>query len=178
MSSANNYTINWDNSNFQYTDGSSGYTIQSNSTGTNPVRIHNDSWTPQRAGTNGCNESLIHSNAEKAVFHTVKGAGRFADEGLFMPAARMAAYAGRSFLRTEDINYDQDRSKEYLQEFINEIKPSNHGAIGPAIDRAFHKIKIGNHKGGARIAVSIGDRWVDGFDGTSLENDSKHSERE
>jgi hypothetical protein len=113
-------------------------------------------------GTDGCNESKHYNNAEKAVFHAIKGSKRFKDDGRPEEAARVAANAGKAFLLAEDIDYDDDLSSSYLQDLIEKIRSDETG-IEKAIDKAFSKIDSGNHTGGARIAVSIGERYVDQF---------------
>lgn len=112
-------------------------------------------------GTDDCNESLTHTNAEKAVFHAVKGAKRMASDGLITDAVRVAGHAGRAYLKNDRESYDPDKSLEYLDDNFDDHDDT---VISAAIDRAFEKIDNGSHVGGARIAVSIADRFVDGFD--------------
>ena len=113
-------------------------------------------------GTDDCNEGQIHNNAQKAIFHAVKGAKRFATDGLHEEAARIAATAGRAFLLEEDIDYDDERSSGYLADLIDALRDEE-TKIEEAINKAFTKIDSGNHKGGARIAVSIGDEYLNEF---------------
>lgn len=115
------------------------------------------------AGTDQCNESLKHSNAQKAVFHSVKGAHRLVDEGQHTEAARIAGEAGKAFLQAEGKTYDSDRSESYLHDRLIDGDDSEAANIAAGIEKAWEKIDGGQHVGGARIAVSVADHYVDGF---------------
>lgn len=117
-----------------------------------------------------CNESEVHNHAEKAVFHGMKSALRFSSAGRkgvperqVHEGMRIAAEVGKAFLQSEDYEYDPEKSQEYLEDkFLDKFR-SEEKIIEKAIDKAWKKIDNGNHKGGARIAVSLGQKYLHDF---------------
>lgn len=134
----------------------------SNTASTYNVRLQPSS-TATAAGTDDCNESLKHTNTQKAVFHAVKGAHRLTDAHQHTEAAAIAGEAGKAFLQAEVEPYDSDRSDKYLLDKLVDEDQTDEQNIADAIERAFEKIDSGQHVGGARIAVSVADRYVEGF---------------
>ena len=131
----------------------------------NPPSISSTASTTNPQGaTDSCNESLVHSNSEKAVFHSVKGAKRLLDEGQHDGALRIAGAAGKAFLEAEGLEYDAERSEDYLLDRIIKKVRSDEKNIREGIEKAWSKIDGGNHKGGARIAISIADQYLENYE--------------
>lgn len=128
-------------------------------------RLRNDT------GTDQCNESQIHSNMQKSVFHGMKSAKRLKDEGLHMQAVRVAGEVARGFLLAEDIIYDPKKSEKHLVERIKDkvLGGNKFDEIDKGIEKAWSKIDSGNHKGGARVAIAVADEYLDNFDTTEIE---------
>jgi len=145
------------------------------SSGTYSVQV-DSAFTSGSGGTAGneCNESLKHSNAQKGVFHTVKGAVRqvydtdekrpVEDVGQYDDALHIAGHAGRAFLTTEDRDYDPEESEPYLTDEFDPANRDRVDVIRDALRRAWSKIDGGNHVGGARIAVSVADHYLEAFE--------------
>lgn len=117
-----------------------------------------------------CNESKVHDHAEKAVFHGMKSAYRYVSKGRKGvvnrepdEALRIAAHVGRAFLLSKGYVYDPEESLPYLHKNFDLADPEQ--AIEDAIERAWKKIDDRKHKGGARIAVSLGEYYLEGFVG-------------
>lgn len=125
---------------------------------------------PPQAQGQQCNESKRHSHEEKAVFHGMKSAFRFVSSGSkgvddtqAWEALHIAGRVGKAYLQSEGYSYDPDKSEEYLKDnFLDKFR-SETKIIERAIKRAWKKIDGGNHKGGARIAVSLADKYVEDF---------------
>lgn len=160
-----NYTIesSWDNSTSYSSDTHSisftnGSTIQ-----------HNGSSSSSIQGQQ-CNESLKHSHDQKAIFHGMKSAFRIvsrSEKGVknpqVMEALRVAGSVARAYLQSENIEYNSEKSEEYLEKnFLDKFRPQE-SIIESAIEKAWNKIDNGDHKGGARIAVSVADEYLDEY---------------
>ena len=115
-------------------------------------------------GTDDCNESLKHSNAQKAVFHAVKGAKRLVDEQQHQEALSIAGNAGKAFLSTEGKDFDEDRSESHLMDRVVDEDRSDEENIKDGIDMAFDKIDSGNHIGGARVAIAVANEYYAPFE--------------
>lgn len=139
----------------------------STSSSTNPLAPSAGGGTSgQAVADGGCNESLKHTNAEKAVFHATKGAKRMLDEGQHTEALRIAGAAGTSYLASMNLEYDADRSATHLAEKVLDRLFGNNRAdeIEAGIEKAFDKIDRGNHKGGARVAIATADEFLEDFE--------------
>lgn len=115
--------------------------------------------SPPTPGMNDCNESRVHSNIEKSVYHSTKGAQCLLKEGQYDRAIQIAANGGMSFLASEGAEYDAERSSEHLQRLIKNER-DREAKISHALNQAFSKIEGGNHVGGARVAISIADEFL------------------
>lgn len=155
-----NYSVTIDEWNTNDTSSGNWYRISDNA---QAISTTTSTQSPQQPGTDACNESLVHSNTEKAVFHSVKGAKRMLDEDQHQESLAIAGNAGKSFLEAEGVEYDPSKSEDYLESnFLDKFR-STETIIERAIEKAFSKIDQGNHKGGARIAVSLADEFLEGF---------------
>lgn len=156
--------VEWTNS----TNSTDSMRIRWDTTNTSSTCATNTA-SPPTPGTDGCNESLKHSNVEKAIFHAVKGAHRLVDEDQAWAALQIAGSAANAYLETEDEIYDPEHSEEYLYDEIVDDAKSTVEVIGAGIERAWNKIDSGHHLGGARVAVSVADAYLDAFEPARVE---------
>lgn len=145
-----------------------------------PIQPSTSNWsitpslTPATSTTDDdCNESLTHSNVQKSLFHGMKGAVRLVydtdggtaveDEGQYDDALRVAGHAARAYLLTESRTYDASKSDSYLDDKFDAKSSDRASVIRSSLRRAWDKIDSGHHVDGARIAVSIADRYLPEF---------------
>lgn len=160
-------TMDYSSDTTNYTTAGSWYNTNSGNTMVTNTR----SYSAQLTGSGPtCNESLKHDHEQKAVFHGMKSAFRLISSGRkgvenrqVDEAMRIAAEVGKAYLQTEGIEYDPERSRTYLEEKFLDKSNSDEVLIERAIERAWNKIDSGEHAGGARIAVSLGDEFLHDF---------------
>lgn len=168
MSSTNTTT-------YSISSGTDNWYKANDTSGNSTTIVGSTDWVQRTTQTpsqpsGACNESKVHNHAEKAVFHGMKSALRFSSTGMkgvperqVYEGMRIAAEVGKAFLQSEDYDYDPEKSQEYLESnFLDKFR-SEEKIIEKAIDKAWKKIDNGNHKGGARIAVSLGQKYLHDF---------------
>lgn len=86
------------------------------------------------------------------------------DDGHFDDALRVAGHAARSFLLTEGVDYDRSKSEPYFAENFDPETRSREDVIRDGLRGAWSKVDSGKHAGGARIAISVADYYLEAFD--------------
>lgn len=141
--------------------------------------------TPSSKGT--CNESKIHDNDEKALFHGIKSAFRMSRQydgneyGSNNPqraaAARSGAFAAIAYLQATDTEYDREESFEYLADNVlsdpslverllslvrgDDTEIVTDVDLEDGIDRAWTQIdEKQHHDDGARTMVAIAEAYL------------------
>lgn len=136
-----------------------------------------------------CNESGKHDNQEKAFYHGLKSAYRMSRQSSgeygvssgpvpYESAARIAANVAMAFFETTDVEYDRDKSMEYLEENIfseTTIKSRLMALLGygddpklvtdedlsAGIDKAWNQVDDKwNHDDSARTALAIAEAYL------------------
>ncbi len=169
---------------------SSGWTISDGTT--NTLDYSSDSsitvtWSPSSSLNGSCNESKIHDNDEKALFHGVKSAFRMSRQydgseyGSEHPqraaAARSGAFAAIAYLQATGTEYDREESFEYLADnvlsdpsLVERLLSFVRGEdteivtdvdLESGIDRAWTQIdQKQHHDDGARTMVAIAEAYL------------------
>lgn len=179
------------NSNTQWTVSDSsdwmGTDVTYNTLDSSSASNINIKWNPPTASGGSCNESNIHDNDEKALFHGVKSAFRMSRQsdgseyGSEHPqratAARSGAFAAIAYLQATDTEYDREESFEYLannvlsdpslvERLLSFVRDDDLGMVTDVdleagIDRAWTQIdQKQHHTDGARTMVAIAEAYL------------------
>lgn len=104
--------------------------VHNNSSNSNQFNVtYSGTATTTTSGPSGpCNESKVHNNDEKAIFHGMKNAFRMSreydgkeygsDDPQYEHAAHAAAHTALAYLKANDVEYDREASFDYLDQNV------------------------------------------------------------